>query len=88
MAKYVANPVIVDAYKIVRIMPDSDPSTGLALMLEGGECVVADPGMTARMAPVVGDYWVIQADGYIYLNPKSVFERKYHRIEEAVNASQ
>lgn len=42
MAKYRANPVEVEAYKI--------------------------------------DYWVIQSDGYVYLNPAKVFERKYTRI--------
>lgn len=33
--------------------------------------------MMARYTPVVGDYWVVQEDGYIYLNPRDVFERKY-----------
>jgi hypothetical protein len=39
--------------------------------------------MTARYMPVVGDYWVIQSDGYIYLNPKDVFERKYSPLADA-----
>jgi hypothetical protein len=33
--------------------------------------------MMARFKPQPGEYWVRQADGYIYLNPKEVFERKY-----------
>jgi hypothetical protein len=45
--------------------------------LENGENVVATSEMTARYKPVAGDYWVIQSDGYIYLNPKEFFERKY-----------
>ena len=31
------------------------------------------PDKTVRQ----GDYWVIQPDSYVYLNPKDVFERKY-----------
>ena len=37
--------------------------------------------MCARMTPVKGDYWVTQLhDGYHYLNPKDVFERKYRLL--------
>lgn len=36
--------------------------------------------MTSRYQPVVGDYLVIQEDGYEYLNPKEVFERKYSPV--------
>ncbi len=34
--------------------------------------------MTARYTPVEGDYVVTQEDGYTYINPRDVFERKYH----------
>jgi len=37
--------------------------------------------MIARFEPQLGDYWVIQEDGYVYLNPKEVFERKYSPVE-------
>ena len=40
--------------------------------------VIATAAMTSRYRPKPGDYYVIQADGYPYLNPKDVFERKYH----------
>ena len=81
--KYRAKPVIVDAFKILAIegaegVPGKSPRYKLIIgdgMTE--EHVVADSGMTARMTPAVGDYWVIQSDGYIYINPKEVFERKY-----------
>ena len=73
--KYVANPVIVDAYKIKEI------SKYRGLHLENGEYVTATKEMISRIAPKVGDYWVIQEDGYIYLNPKEVFERKYSPVE-------
>lgn len=74
--KYVANPVVVTAYKIIKgyaYITDK----GYPLILENGEEVLATPEMTSRFVPKHGDYWVIQEDGYIYLNPKDVFERKY-----------
>ena len=99
MAKYMANPVVVDAY-VISLVTDppkptiaeleailnqnKNPIRGLLLELEGrvGSEVVATPEMTSRMEPVPVDYWVVQSDGYVYLNPKDVFERKYHRIAE------
>jgi hypothetical protein len=50
--------------------------------LQSGEDVRADKGMISRLIPQEGDYWVVQEDGYTYLNPKSVFERKYHTETE------
>jgi hypothetical protein len=49
----------------------------MPLVLQDGKEVVADRGMISRYIPSEGDYWVKQSDGYIYLNPKEVFERKY-----------
>lgn len=80
MAKYRANPVIVDAFRIEQVIPSTaenvagDPPT---LVLQGGEHVKPAWDMLTRIKPVVGDYWVVQPDGYIYLNPKAVFESKY-----------
>lgn len=77
--KYVANPVVVDAFQILEV--GTSGSDGIRLAIGDGESenswVTATPGMTSRMTPAVGDYWVIQSDGYIYLNPREVFERKY-----------
>lgn len=73
---YVANPIEVTALRIVDAGA-VDEAGGVALALENGENVYADAGMVSRMTPVAGDYWVVQADGYTYLNPKDVFERKY-----------
>lgn len=73
--KYIANPVEVDAFKIVGVGEKKEEGTHLAL--DNGENVIATPSMTSRMGPQPGDYWVIQSDGYVYLNPKDVFERKY-----------
>lgn len=86
--KYQANPVIVDAFKIVSVghTNANDPQVEwdgkYNLALDNGENVTTDHGMTARYAPQQGDYWVIQSDGYIYLNPKDVFERKYSPLPE------
>ncbi len=81
--EYQANPVIVQAFKIVEI--EGAESTGADLVeyhlvVSDGfirKQVTADPPMCSRMTPAIGDYWVIQSDGYVYLNPKEVFERKY-----------
>lgn len=82
MAKFIANPVVVDAYKISRIFGTDEDGT-VTMELEGAKGNhVASPAMVSRMTPVVGDYWVVQSDGYIYLNPKDVFERKYHHTDE------
>ena len=85
--KYIANPVEVQAFKITSLelreaRPDSEFGNpwGTAV-LENGETVIIEQEMTARYRPVVGDYWVIQEDGYTYLNPKEVFERKYSAFE-------
>ncbi|QMV33037.1 hypothetical protein 3Fb_00034 [Ralstonia phage Eline] len=67
---YIANPVRVMAARIVEV-------DGALLTMEGGGMFRADAGMTARYTPVPGDYLVTQEDGYVYVNPKDVFERKY-----------
>lgn len=76
--KYQANPVIVDAYKITRVK--TDENNIYYLKLNNGAWVTPTNEMMARYKPTVDDYWVIQEDGYIYLNPKDVFERKYSLI--------
>ena len=75
--KYIANPVEVTAFKIEKLLGRL-PSGDHSLRLDSGEEVIATKEMCSRMDPSIGDYWVIQSDGYIYLNPKGVFERKYH----------
>jgi hypothetical protein len=77
--KYRANPVVVDAFKIVAY--DQVQSDGsLHLELEDGSKFTATKEMMSRMLPEPGDYLVTQSDGYVYLNPKDVFERKYSLI--------
>ncbi len=76
--KYIANPIEVDAWRIEAVELHDDYAL---LTLEGGGKNNATAAMLARMTPQVGDYWVLQSDGYVYLNPKDVFERKYRPAE-------
>lgn len=83
--KYVANPVEVDAFVIHSVQFVRD-APNASLVLDGGKVVYATPEMMSRMTPRPGDYWVVQSDGYEYLNPRAVFERKYSPKQEAVAA--
>lgn len=80
--KYTANPVEVDAFRITKI-ESGEVHEDYRVTLEDGTVGVATGPMCARMKPSVGDYWVIQSDGYVYLNPKDVFERKYSQVKSA-----
>ena len=82
--KYCAIPVIVDAFKIVSTAEviESDPPMPLRIATDDGENRIATSEMQSRYVPKVGDFWVIQQDGYEYLNPKAVFERKYAACAE------
>lgn len=83
--KYIANPVEVDAKKIlsVRKLDNGGNQATYELILASEqpneECgmLIGTPEMCSRMTPTVGDYVITQSDGYIYLNPAQVFERKY-----------
>jgi hypothetical protein len=86
--KYIANPVEADAFVILFVhLPNSDGGVPLTLDKDGSkEMVLATKEMCARMKPFPGDYWVIQSDGYVYLNPKDVFEKKYSPQSTEVQA--
>ena len=74
--KYIANPIRVTAHRIIKlgiIRPDKDT----VLHLDNGDEVLATKEMTARITPEIGDYWVRQEDGYIYLDSKNAFQHKY-----------
>jgi hypothetical protein len=83
--KFIANPVEVDAYPIEAMTTSSNlkEPLGFACILvltgapEGMRLFKPTPEMLSRIRPDVGDYVVVQSDGYVYLNPKAVFERKY-----------
>lgn len=75
--EYIANPVRVTALQIVEVMSDNY-GNGLMLRLEDSSTKAATQAMISRYVPVPGDYLVTQEDGYTYINPREVFERKYH----------
>ena len=75
--EYIANPVRVTALQIVETFSNND-SDGMGLRLEDGSTQAATAGMISRYVPKPGDYLVTQEDGYTYINPREVFERKYH----------
>lgn len=88
---HVANPVHVRAQEIVNILDRVVVSGGVglrAIVLDPqGDPIetVFEPEMIARYEPVSGDYLVTQEDGYQYINPKAVFERKYRALPVAVS---
>lgn len=89
--KYLAKPVAVKALKIAAVditLKNKKPFEA-ALTLEDGQVFTAHQAMMARYTPVEGDYVVWQEDGYVYLNPKEVFERKYRAVtdEEMIRLS-
>ena len=73
--KYVANPVIVDAFKITRVK--TDEYNVYHVKTEDEVWRTPTNEMMSRFKPTIDDYWVIQEDGYEYLNPADVFLRKY-----------
>lgn len=78
--KYIANPVTADAFKIVEV--GAREFAGRIVKVDDGSERLVTPEQMARYEPIIGDYFVIQADGYIYINPKDVFERKYSAVRE------
>ncbi len=82
MTKYVYKPIRVRGFKIIEIYKDNiefydDGTPAMQLTLENGDVKVTQQGMCSRITPKIGDYWVIQPDGYEYLNPAAVFEGKF-----------
>lgn len=75
MEQYVANPVIVDA----AVIEDTRHEGGFPEVKIDGAWMKLPEGADARYQPKVGDYYVVQEDGYVYVNPKQVFERKYRK---------
>ena len=82
--KYQAKPVQVDAHIILSVSAVL-PNASMHCATQDGENRTASKEMTSRFIPSEGDYWVIQEDGYEYLNPKDVFERKYAPINSTPN---
>lgn len=76
---HIANPVRVQALVINDLSRINNGIDTLLFLADGSERTIG-PEMTSRYKPVPGDYLVCQEDGYTYLNPKDVFERKYRVI--------
>lgn len=51
-------------------------------VISGDGWIECNEAMTARFYPSIGDYVVLQPDGYVYLNPKKVFEEKFEKVGE------
>lgn len=79
MGKYKYKPVEVEGFVITKVRCICQ-NAEYEITLENGEMKFVGQKMTARMIPVKGDYFVIQGDGYEYLNPKVVFEKKFEEI--------
>jgi hypothetical protein len=78
---HVANPVRVIAKVIANIDHRLDGSGLIDVEFEDDSKTVLNDAMIARYCPSVGDYVVTQEDGYVYVNPKEVFEHKYRLVE-------
>lgn len=80
---HVANPVHVVARRIETTVTHDDGTMTVYWQPPTPDqvyCHECDAAMLARYTPVEGDYLVVQEDGYVYINPKYVFERKYRAI--------
>lgn len=82
-ATHVANPVRVHAAQILSVS-HAEVEGHLNVRLSNGQFATLSPDMLARYTPEPGDYIVIQEDGYRYVNPREVFERKYQAIGQKV----
>lgn len=86
--EYIANPVKVTAQQIIEIASGNYGSDVVLRLDDGSSMTISASkaaGMTARYNPVPGDYVVTQEDGYVYFNPREVFERKYHPVDSKVH---
>lgn len=77
METFIANPVRVRAARILAVSREDDDTGRVDLKLDDDTVFEATPEMMARFDPQPGDFLVVQEDGYTYLNPREVFERKY-----------
>lgn len=75
--KFTANPVVVDAWRITARSASNGAGQDIEITLEDGTTREITPAMYVRHLPQIGDYFVVQEDGYEYINPRDVFTRKY-----------
>lgn len=86
-ATHVANPVRVKAAQLVSFRIN-EVTKGLVGFDADGTSYTITEGMRARYEPEAGDYFVTQEDGYQYVNPREVFERKYQPLGSRVTFSE
>lgn len=79
--RYLANPAIVEAFKIVVIHWSDAFNRDVNVILDSGQTVTVTRESIARINLKVGDYWVVESDGFAYLIPAEVFEKKYSPLE-------
>lgn len=83
MAKFVANPVEIEAHEITDVSPARDD--GLVgrpwqvYIAELGGWIPLAGHMTVHRAPQAGDWLIFQSDDDQYICPKEVFEQKYRK---------
>lgn len=77
-----ANPVKVNARQIFAVHFQDPDGLYPVSMMDGQPAEPMTEAMVARYFPSAGDYIVTQEDGYVYVNPREVFERKYSLIAE------
>lgn len=93
--EFVANPVHVHAYMIQGVRGDDKHPNDVAIILHNPNMhrlgmaasnmvIHLNAKMISRHFPRVGDYYVIQADDYRYINPVDVFERKYRPLAAGI----
>lgn len=84
--KAIGKPVEVDFYEI-RGWDTADADGNYLVHCTEDKTFLITPAMTARAPAGTFHYVVVQADGYVYLNPKDVFERKYSPIQPQTRAA-
>lgn len=72
---------VVRAAKILEIVHDAE----WHLRLEGGYVVHVDDVWMGRHEPIIGQVYVVYADGYASCSPAAPFEAGYQRLPEARN---
>ena len=91
MAKYQYKVRQIEGFEIIDIQhgyADHVPGRACRVKVAEDDVICGDgwvecnEAMTARFYPSVGDYVVLQPDGYVYLNPKKVFEEKFEKVGE------
>jgi hypothetical protein len=82
--KYIANPVVVEAFEVRDVQLSSSPGCVYRLILAEDLAVEAGTHQLNNHVPKIGDFWIRLAEKDQYLCPKDVFERKYRAATDVV----